>query len=111
VYVDIIVEGWHKVDLKFTAPSATHSVVITIKSIDPGSRPIYFDDFRVQPFRSSMKSYVYDPITLWQVAELDDRNFATFYNYDELGALVQVKKETVNGVMTIKSSRNNTYHQ
>jgi hypothetical protein len=41
------------------------------------------------------------------MAELDNRNYATFYNYDSEGGLVQVKQETEKGVMTIKSSRNN----
>ncbi|HXC03312.1 MAG TPA: hypothetical protein VNZ86_01095, partial [Bacteroidia bacterium] len=107
---DIIVEGWHKIDLKFTAPASGSALKIDLTCTGGSLEQAVFDDFRLQPFTSSMKSYVYDPITLWLKAELDDRNFATFYNYDELGALVQVKKETEKGVVTIKSSRNNTHH-
>ena len=107
---DIIVEGWHKIDLKFNAQGGASVITIKLSSLDPNNGAVVFDDLRIQPFLSSMTSYVYNPITLWQIAELDDRNFATFYNYDEQGALVQVKKETAKGVMTIKSSRNNTHH-
>lgn len=55
-----------------------------------------------------MKSYVYDPLTLRLTAELDEQNYATFYEYDEEGALIRVKKETERGIMTIKESRNNS---
>jgi hypothetical protein len=54
-----------------------------------------------------MKSFVYDPNTFRLMAELDANNYATFYEYDEEGGLVRVKKETERGVMTIKESRNN----
>ena len=52
-----------------------------------------------------MKSYVYDPITLWLTAELDDNNYATFYEYDQEGQLIRIKKETARGIMTIQESR------
>ena len=55
-----------------------------------------------------MKTYVYDPLNLWLVAELDALNYATFYDYDSEGQLVQIKKETENGVVTIQTSRSNT---
>ena len=35
----------------------------------------------------------------------DDENYATFYEYDEEGALVRIKKETERGVMTIREAR------
>ena len=40
------------------------------------------------------------------MAELDERNFATLYEYDEEGKLVRVKKETERGIMTIKENFN-----
>ncbi|MGK4569023.1 hypothetical protein [Flavobacterium sp. 3HN19-14] len=39
------------------------------------------------------------------MAELDENNYATFYEYDKEGGLVRVKKETERGVQTIKESR------
>lgn len=102
-----VIEGWQKIDLEFAMPvSYTGSFTISFQ-FTGGTASGYVDDIRVQPFKSAISTYVYDPKTLWLTAELDNQNFATFYNYDEEGSLVQVKKETVNGVMTIQSSRNN----
>ncbi len=56
-----------------------------------------------------MKSYVYDPVTLRLAAELDDNNYATFYQYDEEGKLIRIKKETERGVETIQESREAAY--
>jgi hypothetical protein len=39
------------------------------------------------------------------MAELDENNFATFYEYDDEGILIRVKKETEKGTMTIRESR------
>jgi hypothetical protein len=52
-----------------------------------------------------MHSYVYDPVTLKLMAELDDNNFASFYEYDEEGNLSRTKKETEQGIMTIQEVR------
>ena len=54
-----------------------------------------------------MMSYVYDPISLRLMAELDERNYATLYEYDEEGKLIRVKKETEKGIMTIQENRDN----
>ena len=66
---------------------------------------MYFDDLRIQPFNSSQKAYVYDPVSLKLMAELDENNYATFYEYDDDGTLIRVKKETERGVQTIKETR------
>jgi len=100
-----IIEGWQKVETTFTTNANTG---VTISFSVPGSTgTAYLDDVRIQPFKSGMKSYVYDPKTLWLLAELDNQNYATFYNYDEEGTLVQVKKETVRGVQTLQTTRSN----
>jgi len=99
------IEGWQKIELNFIAGTGTHSVQIALPSF---AGVAYLDDIRIQPFKSGMKTYVYDPATLWLMAELDNQNYATFYNYDEEGTLVQVKKETVRGVQTLKTTRSNT---
>jgi hypothetical protein len=52
-----------------------------------------------------MKSYVYDPISLRLVAELDANNYASFYEYDAEGTLVRTKAETKEGVKTINEMR------
>lgn len=68
----------------------------------------YFDDIRIHPFNGSMKSYVYDGETFWLTSELDDNNYATFYEYDQEGGLVRIKKETSRGVVTIQETRSGT---
>ncbi len=64
-----------------------------------------FDDIRIQPVNSSMKTYVYRPDNLRLCAELDENNFATLYEYDEEGALARIKKETELGIMTVQEVR------
>ncbi|MGL4595935.1 MAG: hypothetical protein ACRCYO_00310, partial [Bacteroidia bacterium] len=101
------IEGWQRMEVTFDAP-ANGSVAIAFNFSNAGTGLL--DDIRIQPFTSGMVTYVYDPLTLWLVAELDNRNFATFYNYDEEGSLTQVKKETEKGIVTVQTSRNNIAH-
>ncbi|MBX3101889.1 MAG: hypothetical protein KF690_05225 [Bacteroidetes bacterium] len=67
----------------------------------------FFDDVRIAPFDANVKSYVYDPKTLRLMAELDNNNYATFYEYDQEGNLIRVKRETERGIATIKENRQN----
>jgi hypothetical protein len=39
------------------------------------------------------------------MADLDANNFATFYEYNDEGVLIRVKKETEKGISTIKETR------
>jgi hypothetical protein len=52
-----------------------------------------------------MKSYVYDNSSMRLMADLDANNFATFYEYNDEGVLIRVKKETEKGISTIKETR------
>jgi hypothetical protein len=104
-----IVDDWQLVTLEFTTPVDIDYVDVALSS-DDGST-VYFDDIRFFPFDGSMKTYVYDPVNLRFVAELDERHFATFYEYDEEGKLMRVKKETERGVMTIQETHNSTIKQ
>ena len=97
------VECWQRVEVEFTAISA--QTYISLSSADNAT--FFVDDIRIAPANSTIKSYVYDPQNYRLVAELDENNYATFYNYDEEGILVQVKKETERGIMTIKTTRQN----
>ena len=85
------IEGWKRIEGNFTAPVTSGTKVYLRLSAIGGD--VYFDDLRIQPLQSAMRAYVYDPNTYWLTAELDDNNYATFYNYDEEGSLVQTKKE------------------
>lgn len=66
---------------------------------------VYFDDIRIHPFNGNMKSFVYDPQTQRLMAELDENNYATLYEYDQEGGLIRVKKETEKGIYTIQETR------
>jgi hypothetical protein len=100
-----IIDGWQRVEASFTVPSNAYNILIEM--VNNGKNDAFFDDIRVHPFRSNMKSFVYDPSTQKLVAELDENNYATQYEYDDEGILIRVKKETERGVMTIKETRNN----
>lgn len=100
-----IVDGWQRME-QIVTTGPTGDFKIDLIALSP-SVSCYFDDIRVIPNDGSMISYVYDPITLRLVAELDERNYAKIYEYDEEGKLVCIKKETEKGVMTIQSTKEN----
>ena len=102
---DQVVENWKRIERSFTIPANTISIEVKLNNTHSGY--IYYDDIRIQPLKSSMVTYVYDVITQRLSAQLDDNNYATFYEYDEQGNLVRVKKETERGIMTIQESRQN----
>ncbi|HTF05645.1 MAG TPA: hypothetical protein VK826_16575 [Bacteroidia bacterium] len=97
-----IIDGWQRLEAEFTVPVGATAMEIKLEC---DSASCFFDDIRIHPFDGSMKTYVFDPVTLRLVAELDERNYATFYEYDEEGKLVRIKKETERGVMTIQESK------
>lgn len=96
-----IVEGWKRIETVFTIPSVATSFSLNLQS----SGTVYFDDIRIHPFDAQMKSFAYDPSSQRLMAELDENNFATLYEYDDEGILIRVKKETERGIMTIKETR------
>lgn len=99
-----IIEGWQRYEGVFTAPAAATTMTMNLTNSSPNNR-LYFDDIRIHPFNADMKGYVYDPRTLRLSAELDENNYATFYDYDEEGQMVRVKQETIEGVKTLKETR------
>lgn len=100
-----IVEGWQRMEQVVTT-GPTGDFKIDLVALSP-SVSCFFDDIRVIPNDGSMISYVYDPITLRLVAELDERNYAKIYEYDDEGKLIRVKKETVKGILTIEEKKEN----
>ncbi len=98
-----IIEGWQLVEDTLTIPATATSCTFSLKSTS--SSVVFFDDVRIQPFNANMKSFVYNPVNLRLAAELDENNYATFYEYDDDGTLIRVKKETERGIKTIKESR------
>jgi hypothetical protein len=97
-----IIDGWQRIYLEFTIPNDADLITIRLAT---GSGTAFFDDIRIYPINASMKSYVYDPVSLKLVAELDENNYATFYEYDQEGTLIRTKKETERGVVTITENR------
>lgn len=98
-----IIEEWQRVYDEFTIPGNTAYIEIVLKN--KGGSAAYFDDIRIHPYNGNMKSFVYDPETQRLMAELDENNYSTFYEYDKEGGLIRVKKETEKGVYTIQETR------
>jgi hypothetical protein len=99
-----MIEGWQLFEGEFTVPASATALQLVVDKVTMGD-VFYLDDLRIHPFNANMKSFVYDPQTLWLTSELDENNYASFYEYDDEGTLVRVKKETKDGVKTIKESR------
>jgi len=100
-----IIDGWQRIAGEFTIPAGTTDLEVKLNA---GNQLTYFDDIRIHPFNGSMKSYVYDGQTFWLMSELDDNNYATFYEYDAEGGLIRIKKETSGGIVTIQETRSST---
>lgn len=98
-----VIEGWQRYEAAFTVPANATGVTLTVNNT--GAAPLYLDDLRLHPYNANMKSYVYDTHSLRLSAELDENNYASYYEYDEEGQLVRVKKETVQGIKTIRETR------
>jgi hypothetical protein len=105
-----IIDGWQKIEESFTIDNNVDGIRIEMSN-GGATGDVFFDDVRLFPFDGNMVSYVYDPITLKLVAELDANNYATYYIYDDEGQLTKVKKETTGGIKTIKEGRANTVIQ
>lgn len=101
-----IIDGWQRLYGEFTLPTGTVRAQISL--VKAGSGVCRFDDIKIQPFESSMKAFVYDALTSKVLAELDDNNYATIYNYDDEGNLIKVKRETEKGIKTVKEGRINS---
>lgn len=95
------IDGWAKyegrIDMKALAGFVEFFLLI--------GDDIYVDDVRICPDRANMKSFAYNLSNLRLMAELDENNFATFYEYDQEGVLVRVKKETERGILTVNEHR------
>jgi PKD repeat protein len=102
-----VIEGWQKIEGKIDVPADYAKMTISLGNDNVGSTDIdlYYDDFRFHPWQSNMQSYVYDPVSMRLMATLDENNYANFYEYDDEGILVRVKRETEKGVMTVQETR------
>lgn len=99
-----IIDGWQRITSKFLIPEDTKTIGIELENKSDGI-PVYFDDIRIYPLDGSVKTFVYDDETFKLMSELDENNYSTFYEYDNEGGLVRVKKETSKGIKTIQETR------
>lgn len=99
------VDGWYQVNGKFTVPMDAQSITVEMRA--RGGK-VWFDDLRIQPFNSVMKTFVFHPVSLRLMAVLDENNYATFYVYDKEEHLVATKKETEDGIFTVQEARSGT---
>lgn len=97
-----MIDRWQQINYTFHIPN--HGSTLTLEYVAT-TLPIMYDDVRIYPAKATMKSYVYNPVTLKLMAELDENNYATFYEYDLEGKLSRVKKETEKGIYSIQESR------
>ncbi|HMK25888.1 MAG TPA: PA14 domain-containing protein, partial [Chitinophagaceae bacterium] len=98
-----IIEGWQRYEAVFDIPANATSMEVKLRST--GDKDVYWDDLRIHPFNANMKSFVYHPVTLRLMAEQDENNYSSFYEYDDDGTLIRVKKETERGIKTITETR------
>ncbi|MFO0451194.1 MAG: hypothetical protein ACK52I_21490, partial [Pseudomonadota bacterium] len=96
-----LIEGWKRVEIEFIVDANKE---FSIK-FEPISSQVLLDDIRIYPSDGQFKSYVYHSSNLRLLAELDENNFATIYDYDNEGIPIRVRKETEKGIMTIKETR------
>ena len=101
------IEGWQLIELSFDVPKNYETADLMFYGGYLEARLI--DDIKISPSDAQSKSYVYDPKSLKILSELDENHFATFYDYDEAGNLIRVRKETEKGIVTIKES--NIFYQ
>lgn len=102
-----VIEGWQRYEAVFDVPGTAVNISVELKNTS-GSKTVFFDDVRIQPYNANMKSYVYHSSNLRLMAELDENNYSSFYEYDDDGTLTRVKKETQSGIKTITETRSAT---
>jgi len=102
-----IIDGWQQIKGEFNIGDCNSSFPfgLRLKNIQQDGKGAYFDDLRIQPFESSIQTYVYSDDYFRLGAILDENNYATYYDYDPEGKLERTKKETEIGVFTVQEIR------
>jgi hypothetical protein len=105
-----IIEGWQKIEgeFKMQPNNSINTIEISLVASPQEGVSTWFDDIRIYPKGASMKTFVYDYTNNRLMAELDENNYATFFEYNEEGKLIRVKRETERGIVTVKESRSRT---
>jgi hypothetical protein len=100
-----IIEGWQRYEAVFTVPANATAIDVALNNTNTNGTAVYFDDVRLHPFNANMKGFVYHSSNLRLMSDLDENNYASFYEYDDDGTLTRMKKETERGIKTIKETR------
>lgn len=100
-----IIDGWQRIELHFEVDASFAEGTSAEIQLIAGRHTAYFDDIRVHPYDSEMEAQVIDADQQRPVASLDNRNFATIYQYDEEGNMIRTIKETERGKQTIQENR------
>ena len=109
-YESPVIDGWKQIQLSFDIPPvSTQYNKLQLKLNNLYSGNLFIDDFRLLPYDAEMTSYVFDMEYHRISSSLDAQNFATFYQYDESGMLISIRKETEKGIQTISESRGSIY--
>ncbi len=98
-----IIDGWQRIGAEVTFDIGANLGSITLSNSNMNN--VYLDDLRIHPMISNVNTYVYDPYSQRLMAALDENNYATFYEYDDEGLLIRVKRETEIGVTTLQEGR------
>ncbi|MDQ7949125.1 MAG: hypothetical protein REI93_09780, partial [Pedobacter sp.] len=99
-----VVEKWKKIEGTISLIGLTALQNLNLRLV-PNVSNVKIDDIRIHPYNGHMKTYAYDDKNYRLMAELDENAFASFYEYDDEGILVRVKKETERGIVTLKETR------
>ncbi|MGD1847278.1 MAG: hypothetical protein ACFB10_17955 [Salibacteraceae bacterium] len=100
-----IIDGWQRIEITFNLPPTIPNGTAVQIQLGTGSDIVLYDDLRIQPYDSEMNSVAIDALQWRKMAQLDDRDFATSYQYDENGTLVRVIQETERGRQAISETR------
>ena len=101
------IDGWQRIEGTFSVSSSQTQVTVSLENEE--SFVVLYDDLRIHPKKSNMKTFVYNSTSLKLMATLDENNYATFYEYDSEGKLIRIKKETERGIVTLKENRQSLY--
>lgn len=111
---NITVGEWTLMTAELTVPSnfnlaQTHAMRVVLANYNGGTsaNTAYFDDLSFHPKDAVVTGNVFDEATGLLLAQLDNENFATIYNYDHAGRLINAYKEYSGGT---KKLSENSYH-
>lgn len=104
-------DDWYLITLRIPGSVITAGATLQVGCVNNAtSGDVYFDDFRFQPMVTRSMAYVYDVWTGELSYILDNNNLYTKYEYDEVGRLKRVSRETL-GYGVKKVSENDIHYQ